>query len=80
MITKQFKPLGYTKKYVIYSRLKYGRKCDLSYFRNRLDWSINIMDRIFAKLHYLGSHSPTYSKKWIGIERRFLRRHAMRDF
>ena len=81
MTTKQFKPIFYSKKYKLHSRLIYGRREDISYLQDRLLSNISIMNKIFSKLHYLGSHNPAgFNKRWYIIERKFLIIHKTRDF
>lgn len=70
-IMKQFKPHNVCPKYKLKNRYTFDWK-----------WIVrqdipNIMDRIMADLHHLGSHSyVTY--KWRKVERKFFNQHPTR--
>lgn len=70
---KQFKPLEYHRKWQLQYWLLTGERHELK-FHNRLPSDIPVMDRIAAKLHYLGSHSHIQNK-WYGVERAFFKKH-----
>jgi hypothetical protein len=73
---KQFCPGPYPLKYKIKIRLHKQKEYDYK-FHTRLSSNLNIMERIFAKLHYLGSHSYV-TEKWHKHERKLLKQHPNR--
>ena len=68
---RQFRPTFACLKY----KLKYKHTFDWN-FVVRQDIP-NIMDKIFGKLHYLGSHSYV-TEKWYKHESKFLKQHPNR--
>jgi len=72
---KQFAPVVYPLKYKIRDRLRGTANYDYNFnVRRNIP---NIIDRIFAKLHYLGSHSYVVGK-WHKIETKLLKHHPNR--
>lgn len=72
-MSKQFSPSNYPKWF----KLKYQGTFDYK-FIERYDIP-NIIDRIFSKLHHLGSHSYQ-TKRWKRAEQRLLNNHHMDRF
>lgn len=73
---RQFCPGTYPLKYKIKNRLKNVPVYDYKFY----PWpsiKMNIMDKIFKKLHYLGSHSYL-TKKWHKHEIKLLKQHPKR--
>lgn len=75
IMTKQFCPCTYPLKLKILGRLRKEHEYDYKFFtRPKIP---DIMERIFAKLHYLGSHSYV-TGRWHKHELKLLKQHPNR--
>lgn len=75
IMTKQFCPGPYPLKLKIRNRLHKDYEYDYKFFTRPT--IPDIMERIFAKLHYLGSHSYV-TDKWHKHELKLLKQHPNR--
>lgn len=80
--TKAYRPGGYSKKYLLRAN-RTGEPVSHYKWHTRMHYGVDTLPpnratiaRIFAQLHYLGSHSPNaISKKWRPVERQFYKRY-----
>lgn len=72
-MVKKFQPFNCPKWFKIKNRYSFDWKFTTW---NHYD---NIIDKIFCRLHYLGSHSYVMAK-WSKVEQNFLQQHTRRDF
>lgn len=77
---KQFRPVQYSGKWKVRAFLTKVHTFDMKFRDRGYLERLPIMERIFYKLHYLGSHSPDpIQVKWHKVETKFLNDHRSLD-
>ena len=81
-MNNRFRPQGISKRYIIKQRRLSGRSESYN-FQSRVDWhpvgwklNHRTIGRQFARLHYLGCHSPApVVRKWRSVYNTFYKKH-----